>query len=54
MTSMVSKLNMGCEAVNQRPRKNLEPLNLAAIFQARGVTFGPSMPRPTDITGNEK
>lgn len=54
MTDMIDKFNVGIEALQQGVkaqgyRKGAEAVNLAAIFQARGITFGAS-----DITGNEK
>ncbi len=54
MTDMVSKFNVGVESLQQGVKahgfkKGAEAVNLAAIFQARGITFG-----ATDITGNEK
>ena len=54
MTDMVNRLNIGMEpqqssGVARGFRKGAEAINLAAIFQARGITF-----RPTDVPGNEK
>ncbi|MBP3340862.1 MAG: hypothetical protein IKW09_00385 [Alphaproteobacteria bacterium] len=54
MTDMVSKFNVGIDSLQQGGKahgfkKGAEAVNLAAIFQARGITFG-----ATDITGNEK
>ncbi|MBQ8041887.1 MAG: hypothetical protein IJ273_01000 [Alphaproteobacteria bacterium] len=54
MTDMIDKFNVGVEALQQGAkahgyRKGAEAVNLAAIFQARGITFGVA-----DIIGNEK
>lgn len=45
MTDMVKKFNIGAENLGNTSRANrfgkgVEALNLAAIFQARGITFG--------------
>ncbi|MDW2958325.1 MAG: hypothetical protein R8M37_00755 [Alphaproteobacteria bacterium] len=54
MTDMIDKFNVGIEALQQGAkahgyRKGAEAVNLAAIFQARGITFG-----MTNVIGNEK
>ncbi len=54
MTDMVKKFNIGAAALGQGDakargfKKGVEAINLAAIFQARGITFG-----APDMTGNE-
>ena len=53
MTDIVKKLNMGIENLGRASKvrrwgKGVEAINLAQIFEKRGITFG-----PTDITGNE-
>ena len=53
MTDIVKKLNMGIENLAHGTKasrfgKGVEAINLAQIFEKRGITFG-----PTDITGNE-
>ncbi len=45
MTNIVDMLNASTETVQQNARthgykKGIEAINLAAIFQARGITFG--------------
>ncbi len=45
MTDMVNKLNSGIAAMSQGAKapgfkKGMQAINLAAIFQARNITFG--------------
>jgi hypothetical protein len=53
MTDIVKKLNMGIENLARGTKasrfgKGVEAINLAQIFEKRGITFGPS-----DFNGNE-
>lgn len=53
MTDMIGKFNGGMGTLQQGVkacgfRKGVEAINLAAVFQARGITFG------ADVPGNEK
>lgn len=54
MTDTINKFNAGIETLQRGNKvsgfkRGATAINLAEIFQARGITFGTN-----DITGNEK